>query len=228
MAPKNRIRVLFAVIAVLLGGCMAPGGPVAIEGRVTIIGPAAAEPPYLQAPIQFGTATTLVRDDDGVPALHVTAGADGAAIGSRLDTPLLAMPYLSWGWLRGVGNGRDTALRIRVGLTGGDVRRRPAGGPAWLAALMDEVPRAERYVDLVWQSGSRAIGTWFESGGIPGLVLRTSPGSGSAWHVETVDLAAIHAQLWPRSPLGQVAVTSVFMIVEPRESASIAELVISR
>lgn len=224
----NRTPVLFVIIAMLLGGCMAPAGPVAIEGRVTIIGPGAAEPPYPQAPTQFGTATALVRDDDGVTALHVTAGAEGAAIGRRLDTPLLAMPYLSWGWMRSVGNRPDTALRIRVGITGGDVRQRPTGGPAWLVALMDEVPRAERYVDLVWQSGSRAVGTWSESGGIPGLVLRTSPGSGSGWHVETVDLAAIHAQLWPRSPSGQVAVTSVFMIVEPRESASIAELVISR
>jgi len=219
------------IMALALGACAAEVGPVAVEGRVTIVCPGTGAIPALAAPRLHGRATTALAEDGGVPGLAVTTPAsDGAAIGRRLDTPLPAMPYLSWGWLWHPGDGgAETApLRIRVGFTGDGPRERMAHAAPWLASLARDLPGADRYVDLVWRSGDAAIGSWVTVAGVPGLVMRNGGSGAGVWRLESVDLGAIHARLWPRSPLGSAFVHSIFLIVAPSTRGAIAELTLSR
>ncbi|MFO1189219.1 MAG: hypothetical protein U1E97_06445 [Alphaproteobacteria bacterium] len=223
-----RALALTVILAVMLGACSAPTSPVAVEGRITVIGPdgsdrAAARPTIL------GAATTTIGDDDGVLALHVASGAGGSAIGRRLDSPLLALPYLNWGWRRGPDNPADAVpIRVRVGFNGADVFERVAPTPPWLASLARALPPADRYVDLVWHSGSITPGLWIETGGVPGLVMRNASTARESWQIEAVDLATIHARLWPNARRGETTVAWVFVMVAPGTRSSLAELVISR
>lgn len=229
MLDLRAVAIASVIVASLLSACSGPQGPLVLEGRVAIIGPSTADAPSADAPVLYGAAATTIRDEDGVVALEVSAGALGAAIGRHLDTPLLAMPYLSWGWLRGRdGGAEDVPLRIRVGFAGGSTRHRITTTPPWLASLTQDLPTADRYVDFVWRAGASLPMSWIQLGGVPGLVMRNSGTSIGAWRLESVDLSAIHARLWPRTPLGETVVVSVFLFVEPGARGSIAELALSR
>lgn len=229
MLNLRAIVISSVIVAGLLSACTGPQGPLVVEGRFTVIGPSPAIAPTADAPVLYGTAGTTIRDDDGVLALQVSAGAPGAAIGRHLETPLLAMPYLSWGWLRGRdGASEDVPLLIRVGFAGGNARYRITTTPPWLASLTQNLTTADRYVDFVWRAGASLPMSWIQSGGVPGLVMRNSGTEIGAWRLESVDLSAIHARLWPRTPLGETVVVSVFLFVEPGARGSIAELALSR
>jgi hypothetical protein len=143
--------------------------------------------------------------------------------------PLLAAPYLRWGWRLEAPIADAAGIRLVVGLARGADR-------AATPARAGEPPAHDRRIELALvgtAGGARIIGSAGEAPG-PGLLLRSvDAGAAQTWMVEAIDLGALHARLHPDE--AQAALIVTFVAVggigrrsDGRPLGDIAEVVLSR
>ncbi|MBI4184699.1 MAG: DUF3047 domain-containing protein [Proteobacteria bacterium] len=167
---------------------------------------------------------------DGVLALRVLRPGPAAALVKRVSAPLLAMPYLSWGWR--IETAADLAgerpLEIVVGFEGGG-RGEPAAPPAEWAAL--GLPGVERLLRLVWEERGEEAGAARRLGGHGRYAVRGGRAAERRWMLETVDLAALYRRLWPEDDVGAARVALIGVLAAPSARPAIghvAEIRLSR
>jgi hypothetical protein len=169
-----------------------------------------------------------VVEQDGLTALELRSAE--TVLGRRMAVPLLAAPYLRWGW-RLEPPVADAGVRLVVGLARGAERAAGQAGPG-------QVPPHDRRIELTLvgtAGGARVVGS---AGGSPGsaagVLLRTvDAASAQAWMVEAIDLGALHARLHPDE--AQAALIVTFVAVggigrrgDGRPLGQVAEIVLSR
>lgn len=197
-----------------------------VNGQTVVLGPeagfnpAAPPPDWFQVPPRRADGLS-VAEVSGARVLRVAAPGR-TLIGRRIETPILAAPYLRWGWYvepalygNGPGDGLPRGLRLVIGFKGGtpgsdQLLDRLFGG------LAGDYPRSDRVFELHLGGlgAPRAENAMIEFAAVNDQGIRRSlraPAYGQAgrWHVEAVDLAALYAAFWPRDRIGEVAITFV-------------------
>lgn len=216
-----RLRAAVVGTALLAAGCAeAPAPPVAVfRDSGAIIGPDPAFDPATPPPDWFagpdaGQAFAVV-ERAGLVALEIRR-AD-TAIGRRVAIPLLAAPFLRWGWHLEQPT-PDAGIRLVVGL----------------ARRSDRTAAAERIeIAFVGAGAGGARVTAAANGGPPILLRRADGSASSGWQVEAIDLAALHRQFRPGGAGADldvvfVAVGGVGRRIDGRPLGQIAEVVLSR
>ena len=211
-------RGLAGAAGVALGGCAAPPPAPPLlalaDGRELVLGPAAdfdpARPPagWTIARPQLGAAFATVTQT-GRPALRVAAPA-GATLLRTTSSRLLATPFLGWAWSLetplyggGPGDGLPRGLRLTVGFAGGA----PSGLSAtdrWFRSDSGFPPH-DRRLELAL-AGIGAARPDLASidlaaiaeGGVRRTLRPLATGQSGGWHLESVDLAALHRAFWPQ------------------------------
>lgn len=108
-----------------------------------------------------GGPEVAFTNKEGIAALKLTAKAERAFVGRRLDASLMAGPYLRWAWYLETasygGSGRHLSdatapprnpLRLRIAFRGGPREEEGAPASPWTAT---GVPAHDRLLDLVWE-----------------------------------------------------------------------------
>lgn len=220
------VRAAIAGTVLLASACAeAPTPQVAVLGdAAAIIGPdtgfdPAAPPADWFAGPGAGQSFAVV-ERAGLTALEVRR-AD-TVIGRRVAVPLLAAPYLRWGWHL-EPPAQDAGIRLVVGFARrGDP---PAQSPRGDAERIE--------IALIGAAAGGARVTAAANGGPPVLLRNAGAGISSGWLVEAIDLAALHRQLRPGGAGADldvvfVAVGGVGRRSDGRPLGQIAEVVLSR
>ena len=207
-------RWLGAVLALLvLGGCAVPRAGVDSTGRLEVLRSDGRFPtPALTGDwIAYGDSgrfTPAIRD--GVPAVHAVGGTDTSILARRVDSMMLATPYLSWAWSMDPPSAPENPVAIVVGLYGGD----PASG-SWgsrpLAWTGSPLPPFDRILTFRWGAAALQRGTLDDATGPRrrAYVVRGGDENTRTWWLETVDLSAIYARAWPKDDFGRAKVMFV-------------------
>lgn len=168
---------------------------------------------------------------DGIPAVKVDSTAGHAFAGRRLDSPLMAAPYLRWAWylettlsnaniphLSSAAAAAGNPLRLRVGFLGGRPEKENASSAPWTAV---GVPPHDRLVDLVWEwqttdppHGDDAIG--LRPGcTVPCVAFRKEYEDVGQWRLEAADLESIYRRFWPEDRLAEARVVFIAFLPAP-------------
>ncbi len=200
------------------------------QNATTVLGPEPGFDPAAPPAEWFagpGAARAFaVVEQDGLAALELRSAE--TVLGRRTAVPLLAAPYLRWGW-RLESPVAGAGIRLVVGLAQGD-----RGG----ATRPGQPPPHDRRIELALvgtAGGARIVGS---SGGAPGsgegvLLRSVDAGSAQSWMVEAIDLGALHARLHPGDAQAQlivtfVAVGGIGVRADGRPLGQVAEIVLSR
>lgn len=170
---------------------------------------------------------TALDARDGVPALRLAGGRDEPAFGLRISTPLLATPYLHWGWLVDPASTGNTPLRLVIAFRGGRAGSARLGDSigAWFDA---ELPAHDRAFEIAWGNPPGTVVT--AKDGRPRFVLRGGPAAAGRWWVETADLSELYRRTWPADEVGAAKIVYVGVVGGDRagDIAHIAELILSK
>jgi hypothetical protein len=224
LQPRRWAFVLFAVLAACADRPPAPL-PTA-NGQAVVLGPdigfdPGAPPPdwFLVPPRRASGIATA--ESNGARVLSIAAPGR-SLIGRRIETSILASPYLRWGWYvdpalygGGPGDGLPRGLRLMIGFRGGT-----PGGPQLLdrlfGGLAGDFPPHDRALELrlggIGAPRPENATVEFAAVSDQGMrrqMRRAAYGQSGKWHVETVDLAAIYAGFWPRDRIGEVTIAFV-------------------
>jgi hypothetical protein len=240
-----------AVLA--LGACTAPVPELGLRdlgSRIAVFGPDPGFDPAHPADDWYrarrpgrGQTGFSLAEKDGVLALRLETEGSGSLLGRRITAPLLAMPYLRWGWhlesapeqragrlLPDRPAGAAVPLYLFVAFHGGADAESIASGQldGWFRARR---PRFDRAFVLGW-SGATFTPAGLDPASIPPrYVLREGLTDAGKWMVETVDLAQLYARLWPRDRIGDSRVVFIAAGGGPTKHRSVgyvAEVVLSR
>ncbi|MGB8274126.1 MAG: hypothetical protein WCF16_02525 [Alphaproteobacteria bacterium] len=227
-----------AVLALLAGCATAPkpsssiGAIIDPYGQTVLIGPDAGFDPARPPPgwrlgvVGGGTrpaSRVKVAEKAGVLALRWDSDAQETLLGRDVQAPLLAMPYLRWGWYLEPGlldpvvrqvvqedtpdpTGTGVPLRLLVAFRGGGAVESGAAASPLAAGL----PAFDRAVSLEWSLVALPkVGRQAGNDAVAFYVIRQGASAIGRWVVETVDLSRIYAELWPQDRLGDVSVVFV-------------------
>ena len=215
---------LGAVASITLSGCTnEPAAPPLslADGQAMLLGPGAEFNPAQLPPGWWhsprgsagGFSVSAVGD---VLALRVEAPG-GPVIGRQLQTRLLAMPYLRWGWYLepalyggGAGDGLDRGMRVIVGFKGGQRRGRQLTDHVFGSMPLD-YPLHDHLIELVFggvgapraENASQHL-TAINEPGLQQVLRAAAFGQAGRWHLESLDLAALYRMYWPRDLLASV------------------------
>ncbi len=220
------------LILAAAGGCAAPPASIGLDGRLAIfepgIGFASEIPPdpwTMNDAAQRGGAALGARD--GVPALRLAGGRNEPAFGLRMSTPLLATPYLHWGWQVDPASAGDTPLRLVIAFRGGRTDSARLGDRigAWLDT---ELPAYDRAYEIAWGNPPGAVVA--AKDGRPRFVLRGGPAAAGRWWVETADLSELYRRTWPADEAVAAKIVYVGVVGGDRvgDVAYLAELILSK
>ncbi len=219
-------------------------------GRITVVGP---DPDFDAARLPAGWYALEVGGDagtefslaekQGVLALRLENEGGGALLGRHVRAPLLAMPYLRWGWhLESVGEqpqgqllpdrpaDLSVPLFLFVGFRGGA----PGGQPAadWgNRAAGGNKPRFDRALVLAWGGNALTPVGLDAASAPPRLVLHEGLRDAGRWAMEVVDLSQLYARLWPLDRMGDAEVVFIATGAGPTSHRSVgyvAEVVLSK
>jgi len=225
MIPRRTSLAIAAILS--LAACAEPAPPAlnTVGGRALIIGPESgfdpsrAGPPWWRSPERAANRFTPV-DLEGRLVLRVDAPSpdqpSAAAIGRRVDVPILSMPYLHWAWYLeptifagGPGDGLDRGLRLTIGFYGGHPRS-PQITDRWFGGP-DGMPAHDRRLDIVFggiaqprgENASQHLSVISDQGVRHELRPPASDQSG-VWKLEALDIANLYGMFWPRDRLDRV------------------------
>ncbi len=155
LRPWAFCSVLF--LSLLLGAC--ESGP-DLPSPAPEFAKAGLSGDWIPDPNAGGPEVTFTNKE-GIAALKLTAKGERAFVGRRLDSSLMAGPYLRWAWYLEtasyVGSGRHLSdatapprnpLRLRIAFRGGPREEEGAPVSPWTAT---GVPTHDRLLDLVWE-----------------------------------------------------------------------------
>lgn len=191
------------------------GGQGLILGPGPEFDPARLPVDWWRSPRQtFGGFAVATLGD--VLALRIDAPG-GPVIGRRLRTPLLAMPYMRWGWYLepalyggGFGDGLDRGLRLVIGCKGGQ----PKGVQLTdriFSNLPADYPMHDHLIELVFggvgapraENATQHL-TAVNERGLRQELRSAAFGQAGHWQLEALDLAALYRMYWPRDLLANV------------------------
>lgn len=253
---SGRARVgLLATALVTLCACVpsdempGTGLDVSLGGRIAVVGPDPGFDPD-RPPGDWDlfrsrggeTEFSVVRKE-GVLALRLANEGGGSLLGRHIKAPLLAMPYLRWGWhLESPAEAPDEAmlsdllasksmpLYLLVGFRGGASNTQP--NEHWQSGKRGaDRLRLERVLLLAWSGNPLEPPGLNASAALPRDVLREGWRDAGRWIVETVDLSDLYARLWPADRIGDVEVVFLAAGAGPTDYRSVgfvAEIVLSR
>lgn len=223
-----RQRLVPLAAAVALAACAdRPPAPLpTVNGQAVVLGPDAgfdpAAPPrdWFQVPRRRADGLSIA-EVSGARVLRVAAPGR-SLIGRRIETSILATPYLRWGWYvdpalygNGPGDGLPRGLRLVVGFKGG-----LPGSPQLIDHLFGGIPgdypRSDRVIELHLGGlgAPRSENAMIEfdavnDQGIRRTIRPATYGQAGQWHVEAVDLASLYAGFWPRDRISDVVITFI-------------------
>ena len=158
--------------------------------------------------------------------LLVTPPGD-AVLGRRLNQPLSARRVLTWTWRRlPLDTGQpdnltdDAPMRLIVGFSGGGVR--PVSANAPLASI--DLPPYDRAVVLVWSNYPWENGAADRNGPLARFIAHGGGGDSGEWWEESVDLASLHARLWPGADIADVRIAWVAVGLRRADGSSRGEV----
>ncbi len=225
------------------------GLDVSLGGRLTVVGPDAEFDPH-RPPGDWdlfhsrsGATDFSVAKKEGVLALRLENEGGGSLLGRHIKAPLLAMPYLRWGWhlespaeqpegrmLSDLLASKSMPLYLLVGFRGGVSNRQPKTDWRSAGTGTDRL-RLERALLLAWSGNPLEPRGLDAAGALPRHVLREGWREAGQWIVETVDLSRLYAQFWPADRIGDVEVVFLAAGAGPtnyRSVGFVAEIVLSK
>jgi len=151
-----------------------------------------------------------------IPALRIAAGGhESFALIRRTRASLLATPYLSWAWDAQPPEDGPHPVRLIVGLA---ARSKPEKASWWHFGETDE-PQVDRIISIVWNGTALGRGTVIGPERIEDrpeqarYIARGGPEQGDRWWIDTVDLSAIHHQVWPQDDPTQMDIRFIGVAV---------------
>jgi hypothetical protein len=254
---SSRRSFLAAGLTAALGlaGCARrPPAPLTtLNGRSVVLGP---EPGFNPAALPADWFLTPRRSADrfhvvevsGTPVLRVEAPG-GPLLGRQLAMPLLATPYLHFGWYLDPGlydggprDGLPRGLRLVVGFKGG----LPNGAQLLDRVFTGDLPAHDRFMEFRFSGigASRPEEAWLELAamndrGIRRVLRASERGQAGRWFVEAIDLAQLYREYWPRDRMAQVEIAFIAVgglqhFMPPPETAAaapagyVAEILLTR
>jgi hypothetical protein len=221
---------LWTIAVLTLASCSeAPPPRLAVTASAaTVLGPEPGFDPAMPPPEWFagpGAAQAFaVVERDGITVLELRSAE--TVLGRRLAAPLLANPYLRWGWrleppVPGAG------IRLVVGLAQGAERAAAPSRPG-------QPPPHDRRIELALVGTAAGVSIVGSPGSGQGVLLRAvDAATAQTWMVEAIDLGALHARLHPED--AQAAMIVTFVAVggigrrgDGRPLGQVAEIVLSR
>lgn len=154
-----------------------------------------------------------------------------ALLGRWVNRPLAGLPRLNWSWRRfDPGDGQpetladDSPMRIIIGFAGGAGTASPS--PAGAAALPFHtafLPPFDRAVVVVWSNARWESGAADRQGMVARFIAHGGPADG-AWWQESLDLAGLHARLWPDISGPDLRIAWVAVGVRPSDGRTAGEV----
>jgi hypothetical protein len=222
---RSRRSFLAAGFAATLVGCAGkPPAPLpSANGRSVVLGP---EPGFNPAALpadwfvtpRRGADRFRVVDVSGTPVLRVETPG-GPLLGRQLAMPLLATPYLHFGWYLDPGlydggprDGLPRGLRLLVGFKGG----LPGGAQLLDRVFTGDLPVHDRFIELRFGGigAARPEEAWLEfvalnDRGTRRVMRASDRGQSGRWFVEAIDLASLYREYWTRDRMAQVEIVFV-------------------
>lgn len=169
-----------------------------------------------------GSLSGLYPTDDPGHVVVVTPPGD-ALVGRNLDLSLASLPILTWTWRRlppDMGWSEtlteDAPMRLIVGFKGG---AEATAGPAKKSAL----PAYDRALVVTWANDPWESGAADRRGAVGRFIAHGGPADGQ-WWVEAVNLADVHARLWPDIGVATVHIAWVAVAVRKGDGRSLGEI----
>jgi hypothetical protein len=175
-----------------------------------------------------GSISGLFPTDQPGHVMLVTPPGD-ALVGRHLDLALAGLPFLTWSWRRLLPDSgpvetlaSDAPMRIVVGFTGGGTRQASEPAPTQPPDGL-QLPPFERALVVIWSNQAWESGTADRRGSVGRFVAHGGAGDGQWWE-QTVDLADLHARLWPETKQADVRVAWIAVAVRQSDGRSLGEI----
>jgi len=233
MAPRSIAAGLLLFLGAVAAHAADPGdaplAPVAVFGDQVAFAIDAPGPSKLERGFfGGGSISGIYPTIDAGHMLLVTPPGD-AVMGRRLNQPLSARHTLNWSWRRlpldtvQPDNLTDDApMRLIVGFYGGGGVQ-PVSSTGEPHSSID-LPPFDHAVVLVWSDYSWENGAADLHGKLARFIAHGGGGDSGEWWEETVDLASLHARLWPEVDITDVRIAWIAVGLRRAEGRSRGEV----
>ncbi len=175
-----------------------------------------------------------IVNKENVPALKVTNGDASLIAVRRIQSILIATPYLQWAWYMSPHGAGNHPVRLIIGFHGGNPESASWGGEpfSWLGSAL---PPHDRSMGIVFGDSALKRGNMSKmpkrSNVAAIYTARGGAENSSQWWLEDVDLSQLYAKAWPGDDLDKVKIVFIGVAAAggfPPTPGFFSEILISR
>jgi len=234
---SSRIRGPCLAIAILaVAACQAPSAQLEPSGNLDVIAPFFAPAGGAGAAEWIVEGQPDIAPVDAGTSLRLRTGRERYLIARRLDTPLLASPFLGWSWnVDAAALGARHPIRLVVGFADGN-QARPGWGKRLMRSLRTSLPEHDHLLEVGWGFSALERGRLLvpeaaqEKSPAAAYIVRGGNENASHWWQEAVDLSDLYRRAWPQDDPRWVRIVFAGFIVDaaPPTSARFASVALTR
>lgn len=215
---KSKILPIGAVVT-MLSACSAPEATIQLGGSLSVF-PIGTSLELDNLPDDWFTRGNISDDRVGGSAklgsstVSITSATAPYLIARRVNANMLATPYLSWRWRFDPGKWSYHPVRLVVGFWGGGTEPAQQGIISHLFPS-SSIPVYDRVMSFLWAPSALMRGNLVRVNSEQSSVreahymVRGGAENIAKWWTETVDLASIYKQSWPKDQINGVRVAFI-------------------